>query len=158
MSAHDSGSEDEPDNPAPDVSCSQLALQMIANRIVPKTVKGCKNKLLRMSRWLESQYPQQAAQLIEADKLPKMPMNTDYTIDFFGELIKPRLQPHPIFGKPRAKTLEDGGHVSASTLCGFKSALVWLYAEHRIDVANELDLKINQLVQVFSTSSAMPVS
>ena len=83
---------------------------------------------------------------VNADGFPDLPLDYQLTKAFFGALVKPRLEFDPIFGEPRKKVKENGGHVSSSTVTGFKCALVWLHEEKGEELDSNLDEALNRFI------------
>jgi hypothetical protein len=118
-----------------------LANDIIAKRVRPKTIKAYASNMKIFGKWLSS-----SGGRVRADGMPELPLDKALTITFFGALVQPRLQTHPIFGLPRKKVLENGGHISAATVSGYKSALVWLHVESKMTIEDSLDTELNLFV------------
>ncbi len=124
-----------------DSSALAVAESMISNRIRERTAKGYRNKLAMLGRWLAAN-----GQAVDDTSIPVLPLHPELTISFFGELVKPRVAVHPVFGKPKPKLLKNGGHVSASTAGGFKSAIIWLYTERKQVIDTSLNKQMNLFI------------
>ena len=79
--------------------------------------------------------------------LPKVPMDLNMTLSFFGELSDRSPDDHPIFGKIHKKTRANNGHPSASAVADFKSAVVWWHQECGTIVDLELNRQLDMLIK-----------
>ncbi len=122
-----------------------LAQDMIAKRVTTQTAAGYKAKLKTMGRWLIHTMPER--ELTDSHGVPKLPLDAAATINFFGSLVETRSTPHPVFGKPSKKLQENGGHLSAGYVSGFKSALFWLHAEQKLQFPVDLDTELNRFMK-----------
>jgi hypothetical protein len=124
---------------------------MIANRVRPKTAANYRSKIKQMGRWLSHARIGQSA-LVDEEGMPKLPLNEDHTIRFLGAVTEIREvastadDPASVFGKPKKKLVENGGHVAASVAGGHKSALVWWYAEKNMTMDPALNASLNRLI------------
>ena len=131
------------DSEREEVPTSDLALanDIIAKRVRPKTIKAYASNMKIFGKWLAS-----SGGRVKDDGMPELPLDKGLTITFFGALVQPRLLPHPVFGKPRKKVIENGGHISAATVSGYKSALIWLHVENKVAIEDSLDAELNLFV------------
>ncbi len=60
----------------------------------------------------------------------------------------------PFSAPPRKKILENGGHLSAATVGGFKSSISWLYTEKRKTIAADLDKELNLFMSGYKKTVA----
>jgi hypothetical protein len=118
-----------------------LANDIIAKRVRPKTVRAYSTNMKIFGKWLSANGGR-----VGPDGFPELPLDMGLTITFFGALVQPRLDTHPVFGKPRKKVIENGGHISAATVSGYKSALVWLHVENKATMEPSLDKELNLFV------------
>jgi hypothetical protein len=126
----------------------RLATDMIEKRVRKGTTTDYTNRLRKFAKWLATH----DAAAVGADGFPTLPLDKGLTITFFGAVMKPRTDAsvvHPIFGKPRLKTIENGGHVHSSTLGGYKSAIVWLYENRQMTIDHGLNLQLDELITGF---------
>jgi hypothetical protein len=128
---------------------AQLAQEMISRRVTPETSRGYRKKLLTFGKWLEGK-----GNLVDSDGYPTLPVQIGLTIQFFGSLLKPRLEEDAIFGTPRQALKDKGGHYSASHVGGYKSALVWLYTEKKMAMDPLLSKEINLLLSGYRKATA----
>jgi hypothetical protein len=120
-----------------------LANEVIGKRKHPKTVNTYLKSMQTFGRWLTAN---DHSAHVDAVGLPSLPLDHGLTITFFGALVQPRLADHSVFGKPRKKLLENGGHLSHSTISGFKSAVAWLHEEKQAVINAALDKELNHFV------------
>ena len=127
-----------------------LAQEMISKRVRPSTAKGYANSMKIMGRWLVAH-----GGSVDGDGFPTLSLDHGLSLNFFGALVEPRGHaPHPIFGAPRKKILENGGHLSAATVGGFKSSISWLYTEKRQTIAADLDKELNLFMSGYKKTVA----
>ena len=120
-----------------------LADDIIAKRVRPKTVRAYSTNMKIFGKWLSET---NSGGRVGLDGFPELPLDKGLTITFFGALVQPRLEAHPVFGKPRKKVIDNGGHISAATVSGYKSALVWLHVENKATMEPSLDKELNLFV------------
>ena len=120
-----------------------LADDIIAKRVRPKTVRAYSTNMKIFGKWLSEA---NSGYRVGLDGFPESPLDKGLTITFFGALVKPHLEAHPVFGKPRKKVIDNGGHISAATVSGYKSALVWLHVENKATMEPSLDKELNLFV------------
>ena len=125
------------------------AQQLVGQRIRCNTAMDYKNKIKMLSKWITARMGSSATDhLIPGDPpLPKVPMNLNLILSFFGELSDRRPDVHPIFGKIHKKTRANNGHPSASTVAGFKSAVIWWHQEGGCVVDPELNRQLDMLIK-----------
>lgn len=146
----ESGSDSEVDEGLMQLTDMRTAAQqLVGQRIRGNTAKDYKNKIKILSKWITVRMGSSVADhLIPGDPpLPKVPMNLNMAMSFFGELSDRRPDIHPIFGKIHKKTRANNGHPSASTLAGFKSAVVWWHQESGTVVDPELNRQLDMLIK-----------
>ena len=124
-----------------------VAENLISNRVREKTVKAYRCKLITVGKWVKQHNGE-----VGDDGLPTLPLDPVLTISFFGELARPRLEAHPIFGKPRKKLVQNSGFLSTSTAGGYKSAIVWLYTENKQTMDPGLNKEMNKLISGYKKS------
>ena len=110
---------------------NSAAKQLVADRIRVNTSKDYRNKMKTMAKLITRRAGSHAVNHLVTGNpnMPKVPMDPDITMSFFGELSERRPAVHPIFGKIHKKTQANNGHPSAQTVSGFKSAIVWWHLE-----------------------------
>jgi hypothetical protein len=137
----DSDDNQQDDMENPESADLTLAKEMISKRVRPRTVKSYRGCMAKFGKWLALH-----GGSVESTGLPSLPLEKGLTLTFFGALVQPRLQNDPIFGKPRAKVLENGGHIATSTVTGFKSALIWYHSDCNATIDPSLDKELNLFI------------
>eukprot|EP00301_Raphidiophrys_heterophryoidea_P004019 c11782_g1_i1.p1 GENE.c11782_g1_i1~~c11782_g1_i1.p1 ORF type:complete len:262 (+),score=38.52 c11782_g1_i1:661-1446(+) len=143
----------------PTDSSRARAEAMIANRVRPKTAANYRNKLKQMGRWLRHERIGQGA-LVDEDGMPKLPLSEAFTVSFLGAVTEvrtvapPAEDPASVFGKPKKKLVENGGHVASSVAGGHKSAMVWWYAEKNMTMDATLNASLNRLISGYKKTVA----
>ena len=130
-----------------DGSAIAVAETMISNRVRDRTATAYRRKLHKLGKWLKVNGGE-----VGDDDMPVLPLDEAMTLGFLGELVKPRTTNHVIFGPPRKKLLDDGGHVSSSTAGGFKIAIVWLYTEQKVAMSPSLNKQMNLFISGYKKS------
>jgi hypothetical protein len=122
-----------------------LASEMIGKHICKGTSLSYLSKLKVMGSWLGHFSDRSSS--VGDDGMPALPLNDDETLKFFAALVEVRTEHHPVFGKPSEGLQKNNGHLAASTVAGYKSALTWLHRTKK----QEMNTQLNSALNLFMT-------
>lgn len=120
----------------------ETAREMMARRVGTSTTDLYRSKLKVMGEWMKKNRG-----TVDEDGFPMLPLDPEVTLSFFGGLVEKRSETaHEVFGKSKRNLVENGGHIAPSTAGGYKSALVWLYAEKEMTMTSQLNKNLNMFM------------